>query len=165
MDINNNRPDLPEQDPNRKKRNRINLLIAAFAALFSLGLIFFATSAIQSSTNREISYTKFINMLKKGEVQKVTFESDRISIEPKQGQQMPLVKVTYYTGYVNDTTLVQDMLNKYGVEFTAQVDSGGSGILQFLATYILPFAALWVLFYGCLLYCENSSQKAQFHTY
>lgn len=145
MDINNNRPDLPEQDPNRKKRNRINLLIAAFAALFSLGLIFFATSAIQSSTNREISYTKFINMLKKGEVQKVTFESDRISIEPKQGQQMPLVKVTYYTGYVNDTTLVQDMLNKYGVEFTAQVDSGGSGILQFLATYILPFAALWVL--------------------
>ena len=145
MDINNNRPDLPEQDPNRKKRNRINLLIAAFAALFSLGLIFFATSAIQSSTNREISYTKFINMLKKGEVKKVTFESDRISIEPKQGQQMPLVKVTYYTGYVNDTTLVQDMLNKYGVEFTAQVESGGSGILQFLATYILPFAALWVL--------------------
>ena len=145
MDINNNRPDLPEQDPNRKKRNRINLLIAAFAALFSLGLIFFASSAIQSSTNREISYTKFINMLKKGEVKKVTFESDRISIEPKQGQQMPLVKVTYYTGYVNDTTLVQDMLNKYGVEFTAQVESSGSGILQFLATYILPFAALWIL--------------------
>ncbi len=146
MDINNNkRPDLPEQDPNRKKRNRLNFLIAAFAALFALCLILFATSAVRSSTNREISYTKFIEMLKKGEVKKVTFQSDMISIEPKQSQKMPLVKVTYYTGYVNDTSLVQDMLNKYGVEFTAEVDSGGFGILQFLATYILPFAALWIL--------------------
>lgn len=145
MDINNdNRPDLPEQDPNRKKRNRLNLLIAAFAALFALSLIVFATTAVRSSTNREISYTKFIEMLKKGEVGKVTFQSDMISIEPKQNQNA-LVKVTYYTGYVNDTTLVQDMLNKYGVEFTAEVDSGGSGVLQFLATYILPFVALWVL--------------------
>lgn len=146
MDINDNkRPDLPEQDPNRKKRNRMNFLIAAFAALFALCLIVFATTAIQSTTNREISYTKFITMLKQGEVKKVTFESDRISIVPEDKQQMPLVKVTYYTGYVNDTSLVQDMLNKYGVEFSASVDSGGSGILQFLLTYILPFAALWVL--------------------
>ena len=146
MDINNNnRPDLPEQDPNRKKRNRLNFLIAAFAALFALSLIIFTTSAVRSSTNREISYTKFIEMLKKGEVKKVTFQSDMILIEPKQNQNMPLVKVTYYTGYVNDTSLVQDMLNKYGVEFTAEVDSGSSGVLQFLVTYILPFAALWVL--------------------
>ena len=55
-----------------------------------------------------------------------------------------MLTVTYYTGYVNDEQLVQDLLNKYGVEFTAEIQSS-SGIMDFLLSYIVPILGLWVL--------------------
>ncbi len=58
MDYNkNNRND---RNPNRKKRNRTNIAICIMAAMFAIGLIFFLNSEIQRNTEKEISYTKFI---------------------------------------------------------------------------------------------------------
>lgn len=90
------------------------------------------------------TYTKFIEMLKKDQVKKVTFQSNMIVIEPKTKEKVAMLTVTYYTGYVNDEKLVQDLLNKYGVEFTAEIQSS-SGIMDFLLSYILPIAGLWIL--------------------
>nr|MCR5691896.1 ATP-dependent metallopeptidase FtsH/Yme1/Tma family protein [Eubacterium sp.] len=115
----NNRPD---QDPNRKKRNRTNLIICVAAALFALCMILFLNNEIQSNTQKEITYTKFIAMLKEGQVEKVTFKSNLIYIEPKMDSSNgALFKVSYYTGYVNDTSLVENLLNEYGVKFTAEI--------------------------------------------
>ncbi len=133
-------------DPNKKKKNKTNLLICIMAAVFAIGLIFFLNAEIQRSTEKEITYTKFIEMLKKDKVEKVTFKSNMIVIEPKTKEKIALLSVTYYTGYVNDEKLVQDLLNKYGVEFTAEIQSS-SGIMEFLLSYLLPIAALWVLFW------------------
>ena len=79
MDYNNRN----QNDPNRKKKNRTNLLICIMAAVFAIGLIFFLNAEIQRNTEREITYTKFIEMLKKDQVKKVTFKSKLIYIEPK----------------------------------------------------------------------------------
>ena len=142
MDYNNNNRN--NNDPNKKKRNRTNLLICIMAAVFAIGLIFFLNAEIQRNTEKEITYTKFIEMLKKDQVQKVTFQSNMIVIEPKTKEKIAMLTVTYYTGYVNDEKLVQDLLNKYGVEFTAEIQSS-SGIMDFLLSYLLPIVALWVL--------------------
>ncbi len=140
MDFNQNkRPD------DKKKRMRINIIICVATALFAICMILFLNSEIQRNTKKEISYTKFVEMLKKDEVKKVTFRSNLIFIEPKTEQKMAMFAVTYYTGYVNDTSLVQDMLNKYGVEFSADVSDTSSGILDFFLTYLLPIAGLWLL--------------------
>lgn len=142
MDYNqNNRPD----NNNKKKKNRMNIIICVAAAMFAVCLILFLNSEIQSNTQKEISYTKFVEMLKKDQVKKVTFKSNLIFIEPKTEEKVAMFAVTYYTGYVNDTSLVQDMLNKYGVEFTAEVSDTSSGILEFFLTYLLPIAGLWLL--------------------
>ena len=114
MDFNNNERN--NQDPNKRKKNKTNLLICLMAALFAIGLIFFLNSEIQRNTEKEITYTKFIEMLKKDQVKKVTFQSNMIVIEPKTKEKVAMLTVTYYTGYVNDEKLVQDLLNKYGVE-------------------------------------------------
>lgn len=140
MDYNNRN----SNDPNKKKRNRTNLLICIMAAVFAIGLIFFLNSEIQRNTEKEITYTKFIEMLKKDQVKKVTFKSKLIHIEPKKQEKIAMLTVTYYTGYVNDEKLVQDLLNKYGVEFTAEIQSS-SGIMDFLLSYIFPIVGLWVL--------------------
>ena len=142
MDYNNNNRN--NNDPNKKKKNRTNLLICIMAAVFAIGLIFFLNAEIQRNTEKEITYTKFIEMLKKDQVKKVTFKSNMIVIEPKTKEQIAMLTVTYYTGYVNDEKLVQDLLNKYGVEFTAEIQSS-SGIMDFLLSYLLPIVALWVL--------------------
>ena len=71
MDFNNNERN--NQDPNKRKKNKTNLLICLMAALFAIGLIFFLNSEIQRNTEKEITYTKFIEMLKKDQVKKVTF--------------------------------------------------------------------------------------------
>lgn len=140
MDYNNRN----NSDPNKKKKNRMNLLICIMAAVFAIALIFFLNAEIQRNTEKEITYTKFIEMLKKDQVKKVTFKSKLIHIEPKKQEKIAMLTVTYYTGYVNDEKLVQDLLNKYGVEFTAEIQSS-SGIMDFLLSYIFPIVGLWVL--------------------
>lgn len=142
MDYNNNNRN--NNDPNKKKRNRTNIIICVMAAVFAIGMIFFLNAEIARNTEKEITYTKFIEMLKKNEVKKVTFKSNMIYIEPKKEEKVAMLTVTYYTGYVNDEKLVQDMLNKYNVEFTAEIQSS-SGIMDFLLSYILPVLGLWVL--------------------
>ena len=65
----------------------------------------------------------------------------------KTEQKAAMFKVTYYTGYVNDTSLVQNMLEKYNVEFSAEIEDTSSGILDILLTYVLPIVVLWGLFW------------------
>jgi len=131
--------------PGDPKKTRSNIIICVAAALFALGVIVFLNAEIQKNTKREITYSKFIDMLKEGQVEKVTFGSNFIHIEPKDPEKVAMLKITYYTGYVNDTALVQDMLNKYNVEFTAEIEDRSSGILEFFLAYILPFVGMWVV--------------------
>ncbi len=140
-DSNNNR----RSEEERKKRFRINLLISLAALLFALFFIMFLNTELKRTTEEEISYTKFIEMLEDGNVGKVTFKSNMIYIEPNVPSDMKLLSKKYFTGYVNDTELVQKMLNKYKVEFTAEINDSDSGIWEFLLTYLLPILGIWAL--------------------
>lgn len=137
---NNNR-----RDDEQKKRRRMNIIICVCAALFAICLIMFLNSQIQQNTEKEISYTKFIEMLQKKQVKKVVFKSNMIYIEPVTEEKLAMFSVTYYTGYVNDDKIVQDLLTKYKVEFSAEVSDTGSGIMDFLLSYVLPIGGLWLL--------------------
>lgn len=142
------------EDKNKKKKNRTNLLICIMTAIFAIGLIVFLNSEIQRNTEKEISYTKFIEMLKQDKVKLVKFKSNMIYIEPKKEEKVAMLTVTYYTGYVNDEKLVQDLLDKYGVEFSAEVPKS-SGIMDFVLSYFLPIIGFWVL----LMFFMRSATK------
>ena len=146
MDYNNNDSrNNRRNDEERRRRLRINIIISVGALVFAFFLIMFLNSEIRKNTEQEITYSKFIDMLKDDKVEKVTFKSNLIYIEPKVSKDQKAFAVTYYTGYVNDTSLVQNMLDKYDVEFTAEIQDSNSGILEFLLTYVLPIVGLWVL--------------------
>ena len=100
---------------------------------------------IQQSANREIDYNEFIKMVDDGKVESVLFNSNRIDIVPKQSTNQ-IYNVTYYTGYVGDEALVPKLL-KAGVKLRAPTASAYSGVLQFIAAYILPIAGIWVVMY------------------
>ena len=145
MDHNNESNNNRRSEEERKKRMKINILISVSALIFAFFMIMFLNAEIKKSTEKEISYTKFIEMLKEDQVGKVTFKSNMIYIEPNVDAGMQAFATSYYTGYVNDTTLVQNMLEKYNVEFTAEITDSGSGIWEFLLTYLLPILGIWAL--------------------
>ena len=107
------------------------------------------------SSEREISYNEFIQMLDEDKVASVTIDSDRIYIQPKveQSQQNPLMNlygmsssVTFYTGKIEDNdTLTNRLLEHSDVEVKGKVADGSGAILGFLLTYVFPFLLMWVL--------------------
>ena len=145
MDPNNHSNNNRRNDEERKRRLKLNILISVATLFFAFFLILFLKSEIQRTTEKEITYTKFIEMLKNDEIEKVTFKSNMIYIEPKVDAGMKAFAVSYYTGYVNDTELVQNMLERYKVEFTAEISDSDSGIWEFLLTYLLPILGIWAL--------------------
>ena len=122
---------------------------AGIVSLIAAGVLFLiflhGLNMIQQSANREIDYNEFIKMVDDGKVESVLFNSNRIDIVPKQSTNQ-IYNVTYYTGYVGDEALVPKLL-KAGVKLRAPTASAYSGVLQFIAAYILPIAGIWVVMY------------------
>ncbi len=127
------------------RRRRNNIIICVVAALVTFCLILFLNSQIEKSTKKEISYTEFVSMLKAGQVEQVIFDKNIIQIKPKNSSKM-MLPVTYYTGYIENADLVQEMLNQYQVDFKAEIEDASSGVIQLLIAYVLPFVLLWGLF-------------------
>jgi len=129
--------------------NKKTFLYILIAAIVMIGLFTFMTNQIKAGTNIEISYDKFIDMLDKGKVKSVTIQSDKIVIEPTE-QPNPLYKISYYTGLMNDSKLVDRLLDA-NVEIKPQIsNSSKNAILDILLIYVLPivliYFVMWFLF-------------------
>ena len=138
--MNNNNPN---KDPNKKKNMKSMLM----TLLICLGLTLLFTSVMNRYKNveqKEISYSEFIEMLDKGEVDNVTITETKILIEPKE-QENPLVKTVYYTIITPDYKLVDRLLDAK-VTFKENDNSSSSLITQILVGYILPFAIITAMF-------------------
>ena len=75
MDNQNNN----KNDKNNRQNYGIIIITTIVAAVFVMILYQF----MQDTPSQEISYTKFMEMVKAGEVKEVTFESNKIRITPK----------------------------------------------------------------------------------
>ena len=140
----------PSKNPKKQ-----NIILFVIAALISLLLVSAFMNFMTGSSEREISYNEFIQMLDENKVASVTIDSDRIYIQPKveQSQQNPLMNlygmnssVTFYTGKIEDNdTLTNRLLEHSDVEVKGKVADGSGAILGFLLTYVFPFLLMWVL--------------------
>ena len=101
MNENNNNP---KPNPN-KKLGIIGLIAAVVIFLF----FSFFMNLVRQSTNREITYNEFMEMVEQGEVVSVSLTDSRIVVVPKK-QESPLYSISYYTGYVGDQEMVAKLL-------------------------------------------------------
>ena len=140
MNNNNNQ----NNNPNKKK----NLRSWVVMLVICLGLTMLFTNVMnryRDGQQEEISYSKFVQMLEQGKVEKVTLSEDRLLIEPKT-QKNPLMKTVYYTTQMDDEQLV-DRLLKSNVEFGREGTSTSSVFTQFLISWVLPFALIYGLMF------------------
>lgn len=135
---------------NDKKPKNLNLIIfIIIAAVITFIALTMLNSMLKNATYKEISYDKFIEMIDNGEVGKVQLEQDRILITPVESAQengkISGVSYTYYTGYVDDESLIP-LLKRKGIEFSGYIPSSSSSIVEFLVAYVLPFLFIYIIF-------------------
>lgn len=146
---NENNPKDPNNKNGENKSNRNGFIAAVIATLLIFMFIIWIREEVAQSTEKEITYDAFLDMVEDGKVKSVEFSNNTIKITPKTKEKNALSIVTYYTGYVNDDGLIET-LKKAGVEFKATIDDGSSSIVEFLMWNVVPFLFIfgitWLLF-------------------
>ncbi|TGY96025.1 ATP-dependent zinc metalloprotease FtsH [Petralouisia muris] len=125
-------------------KNGMTIMIFILAALLVLFLTSLLNSCAKDATNKEITYSEFIDMVEKDKVESVTFTSSRINITPKGENK--LYRINYYTAELNDESLLP-LLKEHGVKFGGTVEDVSSVIMWNMLSYILPLVLVWVLLY------------------
>ena len=136
----------------QKRQSFMLLLLAALITLLSMS---FLMRSLSGSSSQEISYSEFLDMVEKGEVESVLLTSDDIEIYPKDEKQedqqsYPFAlygvrpNVTYYTGLVNDDSLPQ-FLREHDVEYKQEIPDKSGFLLSILLTYVFPVVLVWIL--------------------
>ena len=145
MDNRQNNGQGPRGDGNRGPKFNQTVVILLIAALITFIGISWLNGMVKNATYKEITYDEFLSMLNDGEIGKVSFEQDRILIEPAKQNNSMGVKYTYYTGYINDDEIVSK-LEESGVTFSGYIPSTNSSVVDFLLAYVLPLLFIYLLF-------------------
>lgn len=162
-------------DNNKKPHNFLKnpfviFLILSIIATIALNVM---VSTLTAPRITEISYSEFVTMVREDKIEKVEFTGTRLEIKAKpekpadpdttpdpnslEGRLAALqielktpeeTSKLYYTGYINDDELLP-LLNEHGVEYRRVVQES-NGIVNFLLTWILPFALMY-LFIGIIM--------------
>ena len=151
-----------QNDQNKKNNGRGNggpqkkqsILLLLVASLITLLCMSFVMNIMTGSTNKEITYNEFLDMVEDGKVEKVVIDTDQLNITPVQeeskdvkdafGNEYQTPEVKYYTGVVEDDNL-PEFLREHKVTYSKKVPDNSGMILSVIFTYILPFVLVWVV--------------------
>lgn len=126
-----------------KKQNLMLLLVAALVCMS------FFMKMLSGVSNQEITYNEFLEKVDAGEVESVEITDEQINIVPKSDAKenpfMPAEEITYYTGRVEDATLISHLLEK-DVKINGEIPDNSGFLLSILLTYVLPFVVIIFLF-------------------
>ena len=125
--------------------SNVGILVFLVITLIVMLATNIVTSMVKDTTEREITYNQFINMVDRGEVESVEIGSNRIDINLKN-QPIPGVKITCYTGIMDDPTLT-DRLLKAGVQCTKTVPDNSSYLILNIVANVLPLVMIGFIFY------------------
>ncbi len=124
--------------------NKMVIIITLVSALVIWYMFWTFTEQIKNSTNKEITYDEFTQMLEERKVKEVLVKNDNtIVITPKDEAENGL-DITYYTGGFLDIELV-NRLEAAGVKYSQEVNDNSSSVIATILSYVLPFVAIYVV--------------------
>ena len=144
--MNNNRPDQDPEDGNNKKddMNKKSLLVMVVLAIAVMIIAQMLSGKIASASQKEVTYTEFMQDVKDGKVTNVELDSDRIYYEVKNQK-----NVKYYTGNVQDERLYEELDNA-GVTYSRKVIDTTTYVMSSILSFVLPtvlMVAVMMIFY------------------
>ena len=141
---NENQPLKDGDDNNKNKKNKQKVITIVVALLATLMLVTMFSSVVQSTSRKEIKYSKFLSMLEKGEVDEVEVSSKgMILIYPKEERYtLTGEKFAYWTMVLSGDKL-QEELEASDVDWKVNDESTNSVIVEFIVSWVLPFALIY----------------------
>lgn len=137
------------QNNNKNKKNdRRGWLLVLITTIITGVLVFSLFDAAGKATKKEISYDEFLEMVDDGKVEEVVLGNTQLTITPKtegiQSDWGQLIKITYYTGVLDDPDLTK-RLEDAGVRFYSEIPDTASALFwNFMLTVILPFGLIFL---------------------
>ena len=144
--MNNNRPDQDSGGSNNKKddMNKKSLLVMVVIAVAVMIIAQILSGKITSASQKEVTYTEFMQDVQEGKVTKVELDSDRIYFELKNDKY-----VKYYTGNLQDERMYEELDNA-GVTYSRKVVDTTTYVLSSILSFVLPMVlmvAVMMIFY------------------
>ncbi len=135
-------------DDNRKKANRMSMLISMISALVMIIGFMWVMNDMKSKSTEEITYNEFIQYLEEDKIKRVEVNADsgRLLIVPKnQPYENAGMTFTYYTGVLEDGNLLQQRLEEAGVEYIRVTEDTSSVILSLAVNIGFPLLMFFIL--------------------
>ena len=159
-----------DQNNNKNGKGRNNLrgilTLVAWALVLTVGFNYlnaYNRNATNKSTSHEIKYSEMLDLIENDKAKEVLFKDDAIYITPVEGYtyteeqdedsnvpaksytQSKDTKLTLYTAYLNDTSLLP-LLKEHKVAYTGYYEAQMNPVLAFMVSYILPTLIMVGLF-------------------
>lgn len=130
---------------NGSRNNRNGQMVMMFVLITLVALLFMSLiSKWQTQmTAKEITYTEFLEMVEKGEVESVELNAQQIDITPKKSGD-DVLTTAYYTGYVGDEDLIS-ILKEAKVSIKGEIPDNTAGWIYNIVSFLLPLVLLWGL--------------------
>lgn len=134
---------------NNNKGNKQGWILVIITTLITAFTVIGMLQLSQDVTTKEISYSEFLAMVDDGKIEKVVIESEKYAITPKKDeeQQNPIlgnIEVTYYTGIMEDDTLL-GRLEEAEVDVSKKIPDTATALFwNFMLTVILPFGLIFL---------------------
>ncbi|MBQ3060908.1 MAG: ATP-dependent zinc metalloprotease FtsH [Lachnospiraceae bacterium] len=120
------------------------IIVCLILSLVTFCSMLFVMDKIKENTNIEVSYDEFLDMLENDEIEEVVLDPQgKIIITPKE-QPNDKYDIVYFTGYLNSDEFVS-RLEEADITFKKEVQEQTNVFVEFLMTWILPFALIWVV--------------------
>ncbi len=142
----NNNNDSGNNKNNGRKPNGSMIMVCIFATLITFLMVSFLNDKIQDSRRVEVQYSDFLEMLDQRAVDSVKITATTIFITPKTIDGKPYYGKIYYTGLINDITLVE-RLNRAGVSYSREIQDTKTSVFDFLVVYLVPLLGIGLMFY------------------
>ena len=126
---------------NNKKKNPNPILSFLMVILVGLFIFTFYQTMISNSRTKEISYTKFQELVKANQVSTVWITARQYNIKLKEETKDPTI---YITGVIDDESLLP-LLDEHGVEYKKEIPKDTANYVFNILSIILPLILMFWL--------------------
>ncbi len=135
----------------RNKQTMLMVLVCVLVALMFLGLM---NNVLGNSSQREISYSEFLQMVEDDQVERVVIQSNILTIIPDpDNSENPMME--YQTVLVGDEDSLKELLDAHNIEYSKEAPDGTASLIYTLVSVLLPV----VLLVGGMVWLMRSMNK------
>ena len=128
------------------------VLVCILVALMFLGLM---NNVLGDSSQEEISYSQFLQMVEDDQVDEVIIQSNILTIIPDPDSSDPLAPSEYQTVLVGDEESRKELLDENDIPYRKEMPDGTASLIYSLVSVLLPV----ILLVGVMVWLMRSMNK------